>query len=134
MFQDEFILPRPPKRQNTGLLEEFEEFRASNELPSHSMPQSQPNLANEINEYTSQVTEKLTSDPLAFWKKNDKNYPLLAKAARRFLSAPATSLASEGIFSTARAVYTYQRMRLRPRKAEMIIFMNRALPLFKNKY
>ena len=96
--------------------------------------QSQPDLRKEIMEYLIRSREPMKSNPLDFWKKNSKVFPLLSKAARRYLSPPATSVASEGLFSTARDDYSYRRMRIRPRKAEMVIFLNRNLPLFNYKY
>ncbi|KAI1696203.1 zinc finger BED domain-containing protein 4 [Ditylenchus destructor] len=78
--------------------------------------------------------EKVKTDPLEYWKNATYNFPNLAKGARRYLSATATSVASEGLFSTARDVFTYKRMSLRPRKAEMIIFLQRNLPLYNYKY
>jgi len=73
-------------------------------------------------------------DPLEFWKENEAVYPLLSKFAKKFLGSPATSLASESMFSTARDIFSYRRMRIRARKAEMILFLNRTLPLINYRY
>uniref|UniRef100_A0A914E4G0 HAT C-terminal dimerisation domain-containing protein n=1 Tax=Acrobeloides nanus TaxID=290746 RepID=A0A914E4G0_9BILA len=43
-------------------------------------------------------------DPLEFWKENERMCPILAKLARIFLSAPATSQPSEQLFLIARDV------------------------------
>ena len=76
----------------------------------------------------------MSSDPLEYWKQNEKKFPILAEIAQKFLSAPATSVASEELFSTAKAVFSYRRMRIKAKKAEMIIFLNRNLPKFNYKY
>uniref|UniRef100_A0A914DDN6 HAT C-terminal dimerisation domain-containing protein n=1 Tax=Acrobeloides nanus TaxID=290746 RepID=A0A914DDN6_9BILA len=112
-----------------------EESMNQNEVPVGSTSsQSQPDLRKEIMEYLIRSREPMKSNPLDFWKNNSKEFPLLSKAARRYLSFPATSVASEELFSTARDVYSYRRMRIRPRKAEIVIFLNRNLPLFNYKY
>ncbi|KAI1720064.1 putative zinc finger BED domain-containing protein 1-like [Ditylenchus destructor] len=54
------------------------------------------------------------SNPMDWWKDNAFHYPLLCKFAKRYLSAVCTTRMSEGLFSTARNVFTYQRMRLKP--------------------
>jgi hypothetical protein len=71
---------------------------------------------------------------LRFWADHEQTFPLLANAARRYLSAQATSVASEECFSTARDVFSYRRSRTGARKAEMIIFLKRALPLINYNY
>ncbi|KAI1701006.1 zinc finger BED domain-containing protein 4-like [Ditylenchus destructor] len=73
-------------------------------------------------------------DPMDWWKNNAKDYPLLSKFAKRYLTPDCTARMSEGLFSTARNVFTYQRMRLKPRKAQMIIFLNRILPVINYRY
>ena len=44
------------------------------------------------------------SDPLDVWRKLAGEFPILAGLARRYLSAPATSVASEQTFKVARDV------------------------------
>ncbi len=52
--------------------------------------------------------------PLEWWKANSYVYPKLAKVARKVLAIPATSAASERIFSRARLVMPWNRSRLNP--------------------
>ncbi|KAI1695796.1 zinc finger BED domain-containing protein 1 [Ditylenchus destructor] len=126
------IVEIPQKRAKGGLLDSFEDSLAS-QLPM-TKTASQEELQQEITSYCAQAREKVKNDPLEYWKNATYNFPILAKAARRYLSATATSVASEGLFSTARDVFSYKRMSLRPRKAEMIIFLQRNLPLYNYKY
>lgn len=65
----------------------------------------------------------LDSNPAKWWQQHASRYPLLSSVARRFLSAPPTSVASERLFSSAGDVLTDSRSRLLPEKAEMLIFL-----------
>lgn len=64
-------------------------------------------------------------DPLEHWKENDKPFFLVSPVARRFHSAPASSVASEQLFSTAKIVFDSRRCRLSADKAEMLVFLSR---------
>jgi hypothetical protein len=67
--------------------------------------------------------------PLLWWNYKVTKYPMLAKIARKFLSVP-----SEQIFKVARDVYDYRRSQLKPKTAEMLVFLNKALPQLNFKY
>ncbi|KAI3416505.1 hypothetical protein GPALN_016302 [Globodera pallida] len=101
---------------------------------SAAQQHSQPDLRREFMDYAARPREPLSANPLEFWRSAEKELPLLSQAARRFLSPPCTSDLSEQVFSSARDLFHYRRMRTGPRKAEMILFLQRALPLINYKY
>jgi hypothetical protein len=68
------------------------------------------------------------SNPLEWWKTNQKRFPRLAPVALQLLSKQATSASSERLFSTAGLTISDMRSRLTPDNAAMIIFLHDNLP------
>jgi hypothetical protein len=88
----------------------------------------------EIDNYKAEPTIDTDDEPLEYWKANSRIYPILSTLVRRYLSPPATSVASEQTFSVATRVYDDLRCSLSAEKAEQLIFINKALPIVGNNY
>ena len=66
-------------------------------------------------------------EPLPWWKRNEKKYPMLAIMARKYLCVCATSSASERLFSSSGQIVTSLRAHLNPNKVEMLVFLSNNL-------
>ena len=64
---------------------------------------------------------------LKYWCANRETYPELANLARRYLSCPPGSAASERLFSQAKHVLRDTRLSMLPDNMEMNIFLKKAL-------
>lgn len=73
-------------------------------------------------------------NPYVWWRDNGQRYPVLTKVARRYLSAPPTSVSSERVFSGAGNIYDDHRCRLTAEKAEMLLTIKYNLKLVGYKY
>jgi len=77
--------------------------------------------------YLAQPNIPRSESPTAWWQANAGLFPQVAEVARRYLSAPATSVPSERLFSAAGLIYTDRRNRLLPERAEMLLFIRHNL-------
>ena len=69
-----------------------------------------------------------------WWKMNSTRLPMLAKLAKRLLSAPSSSVESERLFSIGGNIYTPKRNRLTAEHGEMLMFLYFNLRAFDFKY
>lgn len=70
----------------------------------------------------------------AWWAANAKEFPILAKFAQIYLSAPCSSVYSDRLFSEAGLIYENKRNRLLPKNAENLVFIHHNLPLVDFQY
>lgn len=136
LLVDLAVAPPPAKRSFLG---DIGRKYARNSPMTSGTSTSQPaarvdDVEREFSIYVREGTEDWDSDLIKYWKANEYRFPLLAPVARRFLGAPATSVHSEQVFSTAKLVYDPLRSRLDPRKADMLVFLNRNLPTIGHRY
>ncbi|XP_054594610.2 E3 SUMO-protein ligase ZBED1 [Nothobranchius furzeri] len=64
-------------------------------------------------------------------REDEKEYPLLARMAKRYLCVPGTSVASERVFSTAGDIITAKRSCLTPGRVNQLLFLQKNLTIPK---
>uniref|UniRef100_A0A6J0UT51 E3 SUMO-protein ligase ZBED1-like n=1 Tax=Pogona vitticeps TaxID=103695 RepID=A0A6J0UT51_9SAUR len=79
--------------------------------------------------FQSSKASALSQDPLQWWKTHHAQYPLLARAARKLLGVPATSVPAGWLFSNAGDAIRTKRQALTPEHVDMLVFLhgNRAM-------
>lgn len=83
----------------------------------------------ELNKYLAVPALSLSEKPLHWWKSNERDFPLLARLAKRYLCIPGTSVAAERVFSTAGDVVTAQRSCLSSEHVDQLIFLQKNLQI-----
>lgn len=80
---------------------------------------------NQLQKYKS-ISAKIShnQDPLLWWKYNEKIYPAVSQLANKYLTAVATSVPCERLFSEAGQVITKRRNRLSPDRVNQLLFLN----------
>ncbi|PLW09422.1 hypothetical protein PCANC_17622 [Puccinia coronata f. sp. avenae] len=74
-----------------------------------------------ISQYRKEEPEQEGTSILQYWFTRRKKFPTLAKMARIFLAIPATSAASERVFSKGRRIVSWQRSSLKPQSLEELL-------------
>uniref|UniRef100_A0AAR2KWN2 BED-type domain-containing protein n=1 Tax=Pygocentrus nattereri TaxID=42514 RepID=A0AAR2KWN2_PYGNA len=77
----------------------------------------------ELNSYLQCSPADSESNPLAWWKLHEINFPRVSRLARKYLCIPATSAGSERLFSTGGNIVTCQRSALKPATVNMLVFL-----------
>lgn len=100
-------------------------------LLRNTIESSPETVRDEVERYSTENV-RLTEDfdVMLWWKNNCTKYPRLSKLAMNLLSIPASSAASERVFSLAGNVITEKRNRLEPKTVDSILFLN---SLYKQK-
>lgn len=82
-------------------------------------------LENEFESYLADKRLGRTENPYTWWCTNRYKYPGVAKLVPQYMSAPASTIFSERLFSTEGLVYEQHRNRLLPENGEMLTCLNR---------
>lgn len=86
--------------------------------------------SDEVMRYRQRNTLPLKDNPLQWWK-GQSDLPLLSSLAKKYLCIPATSVASERVFSTAGDVVSVQRSVLRHDHVDQLIFLKKNLDKYE---
>ena len=125
------IAEPPPKRPKTiwsALSQPGQAVRADTSQKSK--------IIEEIERYKSieAISPIDNSNPFDWWRQNQSSFPILAKLARKYLSAPLTSVASERLFSSAGLIYANKkRSRLSGSKAEKLLLIKATIEMAKGE-
>ena len=79
----------------------------------------------EIEEYMMIEEIDVSTCPFKWWASQELRFPILSQLAKKYLAIPATSAASERLFSDAGNVMTVKRTNLSPTTFEHLIFCKR---------
>jgi len=124
--------PPPAKKARAGPLDVLDAILGT---PAPTSSASAASLVDaELSAYLQGDVIGRAESPTEWWAANAAKYPLLAAEAKRYLSAPPTSVASERVFSAAGRIYTDKRNRLLPKRADMLLFLKHNLPAVNYKY
>lgn len=88
----------------------------------------QTRVAAEIKAYKSERQIAATADPLKQWRLKSRDYPLLSLVARKWLAVPASSAASERVFSSAGLTVSKKRTLLGSERVSTLVFLKTAWP------
>jgi hypothetical protein len=80
------------------------------------------NLNNELDAYLAEPLDDKKKDILKFWEENKLRFPLLFELSCKYLCIPATSCASERVFSKAGEIVNAKRSKLKPKHVNNLIF------------
>ena len=124
--------PPPAKRWKVGPMDMLDELLGAPATVTSktAAASAEAELAAYLNDDVIPRTESST----AWWAANATRFPMLAVEAKRYLSTPPTSVASERLFSSAAQVYTDRRSRLLPKRADMLLFVKHNLPIINFTY
>ena len=117
---------QPPSKKRKGLgaiLSKNFDNDAQNETPLR--PRERVEV---ISRYLDLPVVEMDSDPLQWWKHEEKRLPVLAVLAKKYLCICGTSVPSERLFSKSGFIVDAFRNRLLPEKVNMLTFLAKNLP------
>lgn len=113
----------PPAKKVKKTLGSLTSMRQISQTTSTTPQTPRSRLKKEMEEYTRIPTIDGDDDPLLWWKCHIKKFPLLSRLARIYLAISASSSPSERLFSKAGQIVSSQRAQLKPKQANMLIFL-----------
>ncbi|KAK0425329.1 hypothetical protein QR680_009146 [Steinernema hermaphroditum] len=118
---------------NSSQISFFEKYRSVqiSEDPISSPPlDDKLRLRLEVDKYLGESAQPL-ADPIQYWANTvyAEQFPALSQMAKKYLSAPATSVESERLFSTASLALTNLRRSMSPENLQKLLFLKSNVPL-----
>ena len=113
------------KKEKKGLAK-FLDFDDENEIyesDDSNINIDEKKAEKEMTKYLSMPKVDCDECPLLWWKTYGTSFPLLSVLAKKHLATPGTSVPSERVFSSGGSVITKQRASLKPKNAEMQVFL-----------
>lgn len=104
-----------PRRSPLGLQRELSRFQAYNNLDKDDATEG-----DDLQQYWHEKPVHYTVEPLQWWRDNHHRYPILRHLAFTLLAAPASTAASERLFSCAGNVVNEQRPHTQAELAQSI--------------
>ena len=95
---------------------------------------NQIRVSDEVEEYLREDKIHFDKNPFEWWEGKKGKYPILAKMARIYLAAPATSTPSERLFSDAGNLLSAKRTRMNSELFKRIMFLKRNGPKIDSIY
>ena len=83
------------------------------------------NYSTELDSYLNENCLKNDKDVIMWWEENKNKFPLLFQLSLKYLCIPATSCASERVFSKAGEIVGAKRSRIKPNHVNNLIFLNK---------
>ncbi|KAF2890638.1 hypothetical protein ILUMI_15535 [Ignelater luminosus] len=127
----------PGQSIHTSFWECYDEVVAENFTDDHggTASTSKNAIAGDLDKYLNIKTLKRTDNPFAWWPTHKSKFSeCIIKLAAKYLSAPASSVYSERLFSEAGNVYEEKKNRLLPKNVKRLIFLHHNLPLNNFSY
>ncbi|KAK0133049.1 Zinc finger BED domain-containing protein 4 [Merluccius polli] len=118
--------PRKARHGKSNLQDMYQEILEENELPIQA---ATGGTASQVHKYLGEATVLKKACPFNYWRSNQTRFPVIACVARKYLTAPCTSVDSERLFSAVAHVIDEKRNRIHCDKVEMLIFIQKNLPL-----
>lgn len=127
--------PKRQRREDTPCHSQIDKIFSSLFGPHTSDLLVKDTIEDELHQYLKEpVIERRKGDPLQWWKQNEGRFKQLAKAARKFLCSPPSSVPSERVFSEVSAIYDKKRSKLTGEHAEQLCFLHHNLVLLDWDY
>lgn len=128
------VQPPPEKRARKDNHDDL--WACFDEIATGSSEQSTPaiNHEREVSSFLALPLLPVKQCPYQWWATNRASYPDIFCIAKRYLSAPSSSVYSERLFSEAGNISEAKRNRLNPHKSESLLLLHHNLPRLNFQY